>query len=426
MCARLQDMAVAHDHDLVRILDGGEPVGHHEAGAALHEPVEGMLDMQLRAGVDVRRGLVEDQDGGLGEEDARDAEELALAGGKRGRVPAEHGVVALGELLDELVRMCLMGCGFDLVEGRCGPSHRDVFAHGGVLHPGVLQDHADLGSQAGAREVADIVAVEADRPPVDVVEAHEQVDEGRLAAAGWADDRDALAGSHVEIEIADERAFGRVGKAHVLDIDQSCRIGQDNRIRLVGQDLVLGQQVEEAGGAGDRVLQLRDDLGDVVEGLGVLVGIAEEGREAAHGHAAAENHEGTEDADARIDEVVDEAGARVGEGGVEDRLELALAQVLADAVELATGVVGMAEGLDARDAAEHLAGVGGHGAAPLGLVAEVPVALLGDEAGEQERQGCDADDHERHLHIQAEHENKGEYDREDTGEELLECHDQAV
>ena len=382
--------------------------------------------MQLRAGVDVRRGLVEDQDGGLGEEDACDAEELALAGGKRGRVPAEHGVVTLGQLLDELVRMGLVGGFLDLVEGGLGPGHRDIFAHGGVLHPGVLQDHADLGSQAGAREIADVVTVEADGAAVDVVEAHEQVDEGRLAAAGWADDRDALAGSHVEIEIADERAFGRVGKAHVLDIDQSCRIGQDNRIRLVGQDLVLGQQVEEAGGTGDRVLQLRDDLGDVVEGLGVLVGVAEEGREAADAHAATEHHEGSEDTDARIDKVVDEAGARVGEGGIEDSLELALAQVLAEAVELTAGGIGMAEGLDAGDAAEHLAGIGGHGAAPLGLVVEVAVALFGDEAGEQDREGRDADDHERHLHIQAEHEGERKDDGKDTRKELLEGHDQAV
>lgn len=51
--ARLQDVAVAHDHDLVSILDGGEPVCHHEARPAPHEPVEGMLDVQLRAGVDV-------------------------------------------------------------------------------------------------------------------------------------------------------------------------------------------------------------------------------------------------------------------------------------------------------------------------------------------------------------------------------------
>ena len=37
MGALLPDLALVHDHDSVRMLDGGKPVGHHDGSAILHE-----------------------------------------------------------------------------------------------------------------------------------------------------------------------------------------------------------------------------------------------------------------------------------------------------------------------------------------------------------------------------------------------------
>jgi hypothetical protein len=44
--------------------------------------------------------------------------------------------------------------------------------------------------RSAALQVPDVDAIHADGAAVDIVEAHQQVDEGRLAGAGQADDRD--------------------------------------------------------------------------------------------------------------------------------------------------------------------------------------------------------------------------------------------
>jgi len=57
-------------------------VGHDERRAPLHEQLQGSLDAALRLGVEGRGGLVEDQDGGVLEEGARDRDPLALTAGQ--------------------------------------------------------------------------------------------------------------------------------------------------------------------------------------------------------------------------------------------------------------------------------------------------------------------------------------------------------
>ena len=52
-------------------------------------------------------------------------------------------------------------------------------------------------AQHAARHVADVDAVDRDAPALDLVEAHQQVDQRRLAGAGRADDGDGLAARRV-------------------------------------------------------------------------------------------------------------------------------------------------------------------------------------------------------------------------------------
>ena len=61
------------------------------------------------------------------------------------------------------------------------------------------------------------MAVHVDFAAVHVVEAHEQVDHRRLAAARRADDGDALAGLNVQVEVFDQLAVRRIGETHIVD-----------------------------------------------------------------------------------------------------------------------------------------------------------------------------------------------------------------
>ena len=68
---------------------------------------------------------------------------------------------------------------------------------------GVLRHHADRRAQALLRDVADVLAVDADAALLELVEAQQQVDERRLARARAADEADALARADHEVEVVE-------------------------------------------------------------------------------------------------------------------------------------------------------------------------------------------------------------------------------
>ena len=61
MGALLPQLTVVHDHNLIRMLNSGEPMGHHNGCPPLHHLGHGLLNQALGFGVDVGRGFVHDQ-----------------------------------------------------------------------------------------------------------------------------------------------------------------------------------------------------------------------------------------------------------------------------------------------------------------------------------------------------------------------------
>ena len=98
-----------------------------------------------------------------------------------------HRVVALGEGAHEPVDVCRLRRREDLaLRSRRRVAVGDVVADGPAEQPRVLQHHADLRAQLGARHRRDVEAVERDHAAVELVEPHDQVDERGLARAGRA------------------------------------------------------------------------------------------------------------------------------------------------------------------------------------------------------------------------------------------------
>ena len=75
------DAAIVHDHHAIGASHGGEAVGDHEHRPSGHEGGEGLLDEELALGVELGRGLVENENGRIAEKDPRDGDPLALAAG---------------------------------------------------------------------------------------------------------------------------------------------------------------------------------------------------------------------------------------------------------------------------------------------------------------------------------------------------------
>ena len=147
MGAAFDDGATVHDDDFVGVADGGEAVGDDDAGAALHELVEGLLDDVFALGVEGTGGFVEDEDGRVFEDGAGDAETLALSATEVESTVADGGVVALLHEGDEFVgvsHLCGMADGIDAV---VGATEGDVVGDGVVEEDAVLRHEAYMGTE---------------------------------------------------------------------------------------------------------------------------------------------------------------------------------------------------------------------------------------------------------------------------------------
>ena len=195
MGAALGDAAGVDHADAIGVLHGGEAVGDDQRGAALHEPLERLLDQVLALGVEGAGGLVEDEDARVLEDGAGDGHPLLLPAGELHAALADERRVALGEALDEVVRVGGARGGLDLRVGGPGAPVADVVGDAAAEEDGLLRDHADAAPQAVGRDLPQVVAVDEDAAAVGIVEAREERREGGLARARGADQRHHLAGA---------------------------------------------------------------------------------------------------------------------------------------------------------------------------------------------------------------------------------------
>ena len=221
VAALLDDVAVLHHQDGVGVADRGQAVGDDEARAALAQRVHRLLDQQLRAGIHRAGGLIEDEHCRVGHEGPRDREQLALSGGDVRGVLLQNRVVALRQGLDDVVDEARPRGGLDLLITGPGPPVADVLADRAREQPRVLQDHAGPATHVVTRHRGDIAPVDEDASPIELVEAHEQVDQRGLARPRGPHDRNRVPGVHPQRQIPDELDLRVVGEAHMLHLDDA-------------------------------------------------------------------------------------------------------------------------------------------------------------------------------------------------------------
>lgn len=103
MCAALNDLAVIDDQNLVGIADGAQAVGDDEAGAPLHQVQHRRLNMLLRARVHTAGGLIQNQNGGVGQNGAGNSQQLPLPLAQIAAPLRQRCLVALRQAMDELI-----------------------------------------------------------------------------------------------------------------------------------------------------------------------------------------------------------------------------------------------------------------------------------------------------------------------------------
>src|SRR5690606_35240709 len=136
---------------------------------------------------------------------------LALATRELDPALAHVGIEAraplgVGQLWNELVGPGPAYRFPDLCLAGVRPAVQQVVADRAVQQRGVLGDHADLRAQAGLVDLGDVLAVDENTPAFHVVQAQQQVDQGRLAGPGGAYQADLLARADIQVQPVDDLA----------------------------------------------------------------------------------------------------------------------------------------------------------------------------------------------------------------------------
>ncbi len=81
MRSHLGDSPLIEHDNLVGATDGRKTVSDDDDGAMLHQILKRFLDQLLRLRIEMRRRLVQNQNGGVFQQSAGDGEALALSAG---------------------------------------------------------------------------------------------------------------------------------------------------------------------------------------------------------------------------------------------------------------------------------------------------------------------------------------------------------
>lgn len=261
-------------------------------------------------------------------------------------------------------------------------------------------------AQARARVITRRPAIDHDASGIDIVKPQQQIDERCLATARRTDQGKTHAGLSLDADVLQQLAVGNVAKVHVFKGHLALRGGKLNGIWRIGLLLACIEQREHAARRGVRGLDLRNDVGDLVERLGVLVSIGQENLHAAHrkrrGHARDHAH-AADHSDHGIDDVVNKARTGVGERTHKLRALTRGVELGIEGSEARLGVRAVGKGVDKLLLAYVL----------LDMAAELPlntllcrkalVGELGEGAGCKNGKRRDEHHHERHGQVDGKH-----------------------
>ena len=167
--------------------------------------------------------------------------------------------------------------------------------------------------------LAGVDAVDRDPPAVELVEPHQQVDEGRLAGARSARRSPRCRRLGDEVQVVDERLVGLVAERDVLERDRAAASrGSRMRRDRIGDLLGLVEQLEDPLRRGDRRLEHVDDAGGLDDRERELARVLDERHDVAEASSGpVATRSAADDRDRDVVEVGDEVHRRLDDPGDE-------------------------------------------------------------------------------------------------------------
>ena len=200
-----------------------------DGGLALHQAVQRFHDGLFRSSIQTGGWLVQNQDWSVVENRAGDGNALALAAGKRDAALADHRVVALRHLLDELVGIGQFRGANDFPARGIRLAVSDVFPDRRTKQQGFLQHETDLVPQGFQRVFANVSAINFYCSGCGIVETRDQIDESAFSRAGRADDCRDLARFDFEADVFQYLMLAVVTERDVVEFDFALEFGSAAR-----------------------------------------------------------------------------------------------------------------------------------------------------------------------------------------------------
>ena len=250
MPAGFDDMALVEDEDAVGADDARQPVRQDQGRAPRRQTVDRLLDYRLVFRVHRRERFVENEDRRIPQQRPRDCQALALPARQQNSALADHRVVTLRQLRDELVRIGVARRRLDLVARGVGLAETQILFDGAVEQVGVLVDDGDHPAERFGIERLDVVPADLDRAALRVEEAQQQPRNRRLPGAARPDDADLFAGGDGEGQpVMGGAAPARIGEPDVLEGNGREEQPADRWLarRLLGNQGFGGEQRIDAG-----------------------------------------------------------------------------------------------------------------------------------------------------------------------------------
>ena len=352
-----------------------------------------MADLCVRRGIDGGGGVVQDQDAGLFQQCAGNAEALLLAAGDVVAALLDVGLVLVGEALDKFIGACLLAGVLDLGVGGVGVAPAQVLGNRAAEQLVLLQHHGDVVAQGVEVISAHINAADGHAALGHVVQTRQQLHKAGLSRTGAANDADGLAGLDVEINVLEGLlAILFIGKADVVELDGAVP-DLHNGVLTVRQVGLLVQHLGHALGGGCRHRDHDEHHGQHHQAHKDVHAVAQHAHQVAGGEgrcAGADDKLGTDPGDEQ-DAAVD---GQLHERGVPGQDQLGthqqIAHILAGLAELLALKLLAHIGLDNADGGDILL----HALVQVVVLAECLAEVLGGAAhnkGERTAQQDDGD-----------------------------------
>ena len=266
-------------------------------------------------------------------------------------------------------------------------------------------------------DVAQVVAVDADRAGGRVVEAGDELRQRRLAGAGRADERDGLARRDRERHVVERGRRVAVGEGHAVEDDLAAQPREVGRAGRVDQLGLLVEQLEDLVQRGHARLVGRVELGELLDRVEEVVQRGQEGDEDADRDLALDRLDAAVEQDAGGRDRGQQLDAGEVRGVEVDRLHVRDAVLLVERLELLEVARLLRERAHDPDAGQRLLQVGGD---RRDLLARGAVGVGADDPEGERRDAQDREDDvgdQRELGVEREQDHRGADQRQRRAEE---------